>query len=99
MEIKEKRDGEKSELIVKGRLETTTSPSLENIIKATSKSVKELTLNLSEVEYISSAGLRVVLVAHKLFMAAGGKSIIQNPSQFCRQVFEATGMSSVLNIV
>ena len=86
------------ELIVKGRLDTTTAPQLETQVKEVSKEKINLYMNLKDVEYISSAGLRVVLLGQKMMMAVGGKMIIRSPSEFCKQVFEATGMDTVLTI-
>ena len=86
------------ELIVSGRLDTTTAPQLEIKLKEVSKEKVTLFMNLSNVEYISSAGLRVVLLGQKMMIAVGGKLIIRSPSAFCMQVFEATGMDGVLTI-
>ncbi len=98
MEILEKNTGDAVELIVSGRLDTTTSPQLESRVHNFAKTTKLLVLDLSAVEYISSAGLRVVLLAHKLMVGNNGKLLLRKPSEFCRQVFEATGMDSALNI-
>ena len=86
------------ELIVSGRLDTTTAPQLEIKLKEVSKEKVTMYMNLSNVEYISSAGLRVVLLGQKMMIAVGGKLIIRSPSAFCMQVFEATGMDAVLTI-
>ncbi|MCR4579738.1 MAG: STAS domain-containing protein [Treponema sp.] len=86
------------ELIVEGRLDTTTAPQLETKVKELSKEKITLYMNLQNVEYISSAGLRVVLLGQKMMMTTGGKMIIRSPSAFCKQVFEATGMDGVLTI-
>ncbi len=86
------------ELIVSGRLDTTTAPQLEIKLKEVSKEKVTMYMNLSNVEYISSAGLRVVLLGQKMMIAVGGKLIIRSPSAFCMQVFEATGMDGVLTI-
>lgn len=86
------------ELIVAGRLDTNTAPELEAKIKEHFAGVIEIIIDLAAVEYLSSAGLRVILLAYK--MAGKEKRItIRNPSQFCMQIFEATGMSGLLNIV
>ncbi len=86
-------------LLISGRLDTTTAPELEAKLKDCTKGIRALFLDMKDVEYISSAGLRVVLLAHKLMVGTGGTMTVRNPSEFCRQVFEATGMDSVLNIV
>lgn len=98
MNITESRNGTNAELVVSGRLDTTTAPQLEAKVKEYAKDTKTLILDLLNVEYISSAGLRIVLLAHKLMLGSNGTMIVHNPSAFCRQVFEATGMDSVLTI-
>ena len=60
---------------------------------------KKVCFDASKLNYISSAGLRVVLLAHKLMTGTGGKMSVRSPSEFCRQVFEATGMDGVLSIL
>ena len=99
MTITENKSSDTTELIVSGRLDTTTAPQLESKLKDVTKSCRTLVLNLAAVEYISSAGLRVVLLAHKLMQGISGKMVIKSPSDFCRQVFEATGMDGVLSIM
>ncbi len=99
MIVTEATTGDVTELKVSGRLDTTTAPQLEEAVKAHAKGIKQLILNLADVEYISSAGLRVVLVAHKLMAGFGAKLFVKNPSAFCQQVFNATGMNSVLAIL
>ncbi len=99
MTIAETITGENMELTVSGRLDTTTAPQLETKVKEASRMSKVLVMDLKNIEYISSAGLRVVLLGHKLMAAAGGRMAVRNPSEFCRSVFNATGMDSVLAIV
>ena len=97
MTITEEKNEANANLIlaISGRLDTTTAPELEAKLKDIPKGLKALFLDMN----ISSAGLRVVLMAHKMMVATGGSMAVQNPSDFCRQVFEATGMDSVLNII
>jgi len=84
-------------LSVVGRLDTTTAPLLEKKIKEVLPGILELVLDLSGVEYMSSAGLRVVLATQK--MAGKTKRFsIKKPSNFCMQVFDATGMTGLLTI-
>ena len=99
MTVKENRISDNVELLVSGRLDTTTAPQLETKLKECTKGVvRELIIDLSEVEYISSAGLRVILVAHKMMAGLNGKMTVLHPSEFCMQVFSATGMDGILNI-
>ena len=99
MTINENKNGDTAELLISGRLDTTTAPQLDIPLKECSKTCKTLILDLKDVEYISSAGLRVILIAHKLMLGVGGKMNVRNPSAFCRQVLEATGMDGVLTII
>lgn len=86
-------------LAIEGRLDTTTAPELETRIKNCTQTCKTLVIDLKEVSYISSAGLRVILLAHKLMIGISGKMSVRNPSEFCLQVFQATGMEGVLSII
>ena len=99
MTITENKNGDTNvDFIVVGRLDTSTAPLFESRLKGLPKNLKSLGIDLKDVEYISSAGLRVVLLAHKMLAGLGGKMVIKNPSEFCLQVFEATGMDGVLAI-
>lgn len=98
MTITENKVPEGVELVVSGRLDTTTAPQLEAVLKQIEPSKQTLFLNLSAVEYVSSAGLRVILLAHKIMLPTGGKMILRHPSDFCRQVLNATGMDAILSI-
>lgn len=97
MEIKQNKVEDGIEIIVTGRLDTNTAPSLEIVLKKIEPVKQNLHLDLSGIEYVSSAGLRVILLAHKIMLPSGGKMLLRNPSEFCRQVLEATGMDSILN--
>ncbi len=99
MTIKENKQPDGIELIVEGRLDTGTAPQLEAVLNKIPKVKQNLYLNLSAVEYVSSAGLRVILLAHKIMLPTGGKMILRSPSAFCKQVLEATGMDKILNII
>ena len=80
-----------------GRLDTLTSPAFDAAIKEIAAEVDELTLDLSELEYISSAGLRVLLTAQKA-MAVRGKMTVKNPNETVSEIFEVTGFRDILNI-
>lgn len=71
MNVVKKLDGDKFELKVEGRLDTTTAPELDEEIKAAIDDVKELVFDFSDLDYISSAGLRVLLSAQKIMNKQG----------------------------
>lgn len=80
-----------------GRLDTITAPELENELKASLDGVNELTLDLAGLEYISSAGLRVLLSTQKI-MNKQGRMMIRNVSETIMEIFEVTGFSDILTI-
>ena len=80
-----------------GRLDTVTSPELEDALKASFEEADALTLDLGKLEYISSAGLRVLLLTHKTMSAKGGLKII-NVNDTIKEIFEITGFSDILTI-
>ena len=98
MTITENKSSNSLELVISGRLDTGTAPELEAKLNQIDKDTQTLYLNLQNIQYISSAGLRVVLLAHKLMLPTGGKMIIRSPSAFTKQVLEATGMDSILTV-
>ena len=81
---------------LEGRLDTTTSPMLESELNDSYEGITELILDFAALEYISSAGLRVILAAHK--MTKGMLKII-NVNDSVREIFDITGFSDILNIV
>ena len=83
---------------VSGRIDTETSPELDSGIKPDLNGVKKLVLDLSDVEYISSSGLRVLLGFNKSLASNGGEFVIRKPSQMVREVFDITNFSDILNI-
>ncbi len=84
-------------LALEGRLDTTTAPMLENELKASLEGVTLLTLDFEKLDYISSAGLRVLLSAQKI-MNKQGEMVITNVCDDIREVFEITGFSDILTI-
>jgi len=89
-------DGEKTILGLQGRLDTITSPQLEEELKTTDD-VKELILDFEGLEYVSSAGLRVLLSAHKR-MAKQGKMKLIRVNETIMEIFEVTGFTDILTI-
>ena len=80
-----------------GRLDTTTAPELEAAIDGCVEGIKELVLDFSGLEYVSSAGLRVILKAQKLMNARGSMKLI-NVNETIMEVFDITGFADILNI-
>ena len=88
-----------SELIVSltGRLDTTTAPQLEKELKASLGGVTELIIDMGALEYISSAGLRVLLSAQKVMNKQGEMKVI-HVNDTIMEIFEVTGFSDILTI-
>ena len=80
-----------------GRLDTTTAPALEKELKEALPGVSELTLDFAALEYISSAGLRVLLAAQKI-MNRQGEMKVCNINDIVAEIFEVTGFSDILTI-
>lgn len=97
MTIDKTNDGAKSTLKITGRLDTATAPELEKAIAALEADVKELVLDFAELEYISSAGLRVVLAAQKK-MKTQGSMVIMNANESVMEVFEITGFADIVKL-
>ena len=97
MTIKKNSNGSALTISVIGRLETTTAPELEAVIKSDTDGVTELIFDFSELDYISSAGLRVLLMAQKK-MSAQGSMKVTNANEIVNEVFDITGFSDILTI-
>ncbi len=82
---------------LEGRLDTMTAPDLENQLQESISGVTHLTFDLSKLEYISSAGLRVLLSAQKT-MNKQGDMVVKNASEEVNEIFEVTGFSDILTI-
>ena len=96
MTINVERDFELVTLEITGRLDTTTAPNLESVVNELSEDTKELIFDMSGVEYISSAGIRVLLGAYKKMNSHQGKMRIEKANDMVREVFEMTGLSDML---
>ena len=82
---------------LEGRLDTITAPDLENALKETLDGIGELTLDLEKLEYISSAGLRILLSAQKTMDSQGTMKLI-HVCETVREIFEITGFTEILTI-
>ena len=96
MTINVERDFELVTLEITGRLDTTTAPNLESVVNELSEDTKELIFDMSGVEYISSAGIRVLLGAYKEMNSNQGKIRIEKANDIVREVFEMIGLSEML---
>ena len=97
MTINKTQENEKLTVAIEGRLDTTTAPQLETELKSSLDGVKELVFDIKELEYISSAGLRVLLTAQKT-MNKQGKMTVTGASETVMEIFEVTGFVDILNI-
>ena len=97
MTIEKKQNGSSLTIAVQGRLDTTTAPDLENEIKSSLDGVTELIMDFEKLDYISSAGLRVLLAAQKLMAKQGGMKVT-HVNEMVMEVFEVTGFADILTI-
>ena len=98
MEITKTKNESSLILALVGRLDTTTAPQLEAEVKDSLDGVSDLTLDFEKLDYISSAGLRVVLSAQKT-MNRQGSMVVKNVNSDIAEVFEITGFADILTIV
>lgn len=97
MTIDKKTNGTELVMVISGRMDTTTAPQLEAELKSSLDGVDKLVLDFEKLEYVSSAGLRVILAAQKT-MNKQGEMVIKNVSEVIMEVFEITGFVDILTI-
>ena len=97
MTIDRNVEGTKTQLKIAGRLDTSTAPELETTIDACISGVEELIIDFEGLEYVSSAGLRVILKTQKVMNKQGSMKII-NVNDTIMEVFDITGFADVLTI-
>lgn len=97
MTINKIAEGNKLILAVEGRVDTSTAPELEEVVNAVDASVTELEFDLAKLDYISSAGLRVLLAAQKL-MNKQGAMVVRNVNETIMEIFDVTGFVDILDI-
>lgn len=90
-------DGSTLSIELEGRLDTNTAPMLEAEVNSSLDNITDLVLDFAGLEYISSAGLRVILSAQKV-MNSKGKMVIKNVCEDIMEVFDITGFSDILTI-
>lgn len=98
MKIEKKAEGTAVQYVLEGRLDTMTAPKLEADLKTAVDGITELHFDFKKLEYVSSAGLRVLLAAQKV-MNKQGKMTISNVNDVIMDVFEVTGFSDILTIL
>lgn len=98
MTINKIEDGTKLTVQVAGRLDTTTAPQLEQELKKSLETITDVTLDFQGLEYVSSAGLRVLLSAQKIMNKKEGTMTICNVNEIIMEVFEVTGFCDILTI-
>ena len=97
MTIEKNLNGSELTVTITGRLDTTTAPQLEAELKQSVNGVEKLVLDFAALEYLSSAGLRVLLSAQKV-MNKQGEMIIKNVNGTINEIFEVTGFIDILTI-
>ena len=97
MNISKTVDGTALHISFEGRLDTTTAPQLEAELKQSMDGITQLELNLEKLEYLSSAGLRVLLAAQKV-VNRQGQMVVRHVNETIMEVFEVTGFIDILTI-
>lgn len=97
MNIKKTQHADVMTIALEGRLDTTTAPELEAELKASLDGVTELVFDMEKLDYISSAGLRVLLSAQKVMMKKGEMKVI-HANDTVMEIFEVTGFADILTI-
>jgi len=97
MEIKSTTEGTRLTIAVSGRVDTVTAPELEAALKFGDATC--VVIDLANVPYMSSAGLRLLLSAHKMMLGKGGELQIANVQESVREVLDITGFSDILTLV
>ena len=97
MTIEKNLNGTELTITLTGRLDTTTAPQLESELKASLDGVNSLVLNFAGLDYLSSAGLRVLLAAQKQMNKQGGM-VVRNVNETIAEIFDVTGFSDILTV-
>ena len=98
MKIHSQKELTTLQLQVEGRLDTTTAPQLEEALGSNLIGITKLIIDFTTLDYISSAGLRLLLTAHKTMIKQDGQMVIRGANAEVREVFLITGFSEILNI-
>jgi len=96
MEIKKQLKGTQLKVSLKGFLDTMTAPQLEKTLDL--KPVQDLIIDMKEIEYVSSAGLRTLLSFHKILSSKKGSLTLMHLSKDVKEIFSMVGFLDILNI-
>ncbi len=97
LNIKQEKNGEELTVSLEGRLDTTSAPQLEGELKTAVDGVTKLIMDLKDLVYVSSAGLRVLLATQKV-MLRQGEMVIRGANEDVMEIFEVTGFVDILKI-
>ena len=97
MQIEKRLEGNSLSIKITGRLDTNTSPQLEAELAL--DGIKAVTFDVSSLEYVSSAGLRIFLATQKAMMSVGGVMTIAHPNAIVKGVLDMTGCSDIFSVV
>jgi anti-sigma B factor antagonist len=97
MDIKKELNGTELKISIIGKLNTVTAPQLDTEIKSSVAGITDLILDFAELDYLSSAGLRVILTAQQI-MNKQGKMVIRNVNDTINEIFDVTGFIDILTI-
>ncbi|MBO4279456.1 MAG: STAS domain-containing protein [bacterium] len=97
LNIEKKVDGKNIEMVLSGRIDTTTAPELDKAIQEVIGGAENLVFNFADIDYISSAGLRVLLTSQKT-MNKQGSMKVTHVNESVMEIFEVTGFSEILSI-
>ena len=98
MEVKFNKQDSNLTVVISGNIDTVTAPELDSLLQENLPGIKDLILDFAAVDYISSAGLRVILMANQQMEDVDGNMTVKNVNEDVRDVFEMTGFDSLLNL-
>jgi anti-sigma B factor antagonist len=98
MEVKFNKQDSNLTVVISGNIDTVTAPELDAKLQENITGIKDLILDFAAVDYISSAGLRVILMTNQLMEDVDGNMTVKNVNEDVRDVFEMTGFDSLLNL-
>lgn len=99
MNVKKTVSAERMELALEGKLDSVSAPKFEAEISGKLKGITDLAVDLGEVEYVSSAGLRALLFLQQRMEDVGGKMTVRNVPKIVMKIFEVTGFTDIITVI